>query len=141
MDRYHELLGNKRRFTLHATVAILSYIIFGLVSPLTYGFSFRVTDNKEYKLIAVAVAALVCITLLAIAKAYVQKPPKTYAKTVFYYICIGVMSSGVSYVIGVFVKKLLERLGLFEGSVVDPVQPSGYGLIESVAGKSSWAPY
>ncbi|KAL5717791.1 hypothetical protein ACHQM5_010756 [Ranunculus cassubicifolius] len=129
MDRYHELLGNKRRFTLHATVAILSYIIFGLVSPLTYGFSFRVTDNKEYKLIAVAVAALVCITLLAIAKA------------LFYYICIGVMSSGVSYVIGVFVKKLLERLGLFEASAVDPVQPSGYGLIESVAGKSSWAPY
>ncbi|PIA35038.1 hypothetical protein AQUCO_03700345v1 [Aquilegia coerulea] len=140
VDRYQELLGRRTSFGLHSTVAVLSYLVFGLVAPITYGFSFRKSDNKEYKLIAVAVASLLCITLLAFAKAYVRKPPKAYIQTVLYFVSIGVMSSGLSYVIGMLIKELLDKLGLFEPIVIDPVPPSSFYL-EQMAVKPSWGSY
>ncbi|KAF5177651.1 membrane protein of ER body-like protein [Thalictrum thalictroides] len=139
IDRYQEVLGRRANFRLHSTVAVLSYLIFGLVAPITYGFSFRKSDNKEYKLIAVAAASLVCITLLAIAKAYVRKPPKAYIKTVLYFVSIGVMSSGLSYVIGQLIKELLDKLGWFEPIVIDPVPPPSF--YEQMAVKSSWGSF
>lgn len=60
-DRYKELFGRRENFVIHATVAILSYIIVGLVPHLVYGFSFRKNDNKELKLAVVPVASLLCI--------------------------------------------------------------------------------
>ncbi|KAF5187232.1 Membrane protein of er body-like protein, partial [Thalictrum thalictroides] len=139
VDRYHELLGRRTSFGLHSTVAVLSYLIFGLMAPITYGFSFRNSDNKEYKLIAVAAASLMCITLLAFAKAYVRKTPKAYIKTILYFVSIGVMSSGLSYVIGKLIKELLDKLGWFEPIVIDPAPPSSF--YEQMAVKSSWGSY
>ncbi|XP_038711111.1 membrane protein of ER body-like protein isoform X2 [Tripterygium wilfordii] len=109
-DRYQELLGRRENFALHATLAILSFIIFGLLPPVIYGFSFGKSDNRDYKLAAVGVAGLVCIALLAIAKVYVQKPPKSYIKTVTYYLSIGIASSGAAYLAGELIGKVLEKL-------------------------------
>ncbi|KAL7162971.1 hypothetical protein ACSBR2_039136 [Camellia fascicularis] len=39
LDKYQELLGRRENFLLHATVAILSFLIFGLLPPVIYGFS------------------------------------------------------------------------------------------------------
>ncbi|KAF5749434.1 membrane protein of ER body-like protein [Tripterygium wilfordii] len=109
-DRYWELLGRRENFALHATVAILSFIIFGLLPPVIYGFSFRESDNRDYKLAAVGVAGLLCIALLAIAKVYLQKPPKSYIKTVTYYLSIGIASSGAAYLAGELIEKVLEMV-------------------------------
>ncbi|KAG8641961.1 hypothetical protein MANES_12G047100v8 [Manihot esculenta] len=116
-ERYEELLGKRQNFILHATIVLLSFIVFGLVPPVVYGFSFHKSDNKDYKLAAVAAASLLCITLLAIGKAYVQKPPKNYLITVLKYAVIGVMASGVSYVAGDLVKKIIEKSGFFQSDV------------------------
>ncbi|KAF6156809.1 hypothetical protein GIB67_033278 [Kingdonia uniflora] len=121
VDRYQDVLGHRRNFRLHATVVVISYLIFGLLPPLTYGFSFRQSDNREYKMIAVASASLFCVFLLAIGKAHVGKPPKSYIKTIMYYLSIGVMASGLSYFAGVLVHRLLERLGWFKASAAAPV--------------------
>lgn len=117
LDKYREILGRRENFLLHATVAIISYIIFGLIPPVIYGFSFRESSDRFFKLIAGAVASLLCITVLAVAKAYVQSPPKSYIKTVFYYIALGFTASSASYVAGDMINKLIQKLGWISSGV------------------------
>ncbi|XP_011018369.1 PREDICTED: membrane protein of ER body 1-like [Populus euphratica] len=136
VDRYQELLGRRENFLLHATIALLSFLVFGLVPPAVYGFTFMETDDKNFKLAAVAVASLLCITILAIGKAYIQKPPKHYLKTVLHYFVTGIMASGVSYVVGDLARKLIEKLGWFESGEAVPVR-----LAEMSSGRLAWASY
>ncbi|KAI7984093.1 Membrane protein of ER body 1 [Camellia lanceoleosa] len=119
VDGYKELLGQRKNFLLHATVAVLAFLIFGLIPPVAYGFSFRQTDDKDLKLVVVAAASLLCIAILAIGKAYIQKKPNfyTYIKTVLYYISMAVMASGISYAAGELIKRLVEELAWFDSSV------------------------
>ncbi|TKY68652.1 Membrane protein of ER body 1 [Spatholobus suberectus] len=118
VDRYNELLGQRENFILHAFIAVLSFIVFGLVPPVVYGFSFRESDDKDFKVAAVAGASLLCITLLSIAKAYIKRPNSymTYFKTVLYYVSTGAVASVLSYLAGDLVKKLIEKLGWFESA-------------------------
>lgn len=116
VDRYQKVLGKKDNFLLHASVAILSFIVFGLVPPVVYSFSFRQSNNRDLKMAAVAVASLLCIIILAIGKAYTQKPPK-YLKTLLYYVAIGIGVGGVSYLAGDLIDKLIEKLGWFSSNV------------------------
>ncbi|KAL6340018.1 hypothetical protein AAG906_038853 [Vitis piasezkii] len=136
MDRYYRQLGQRENFKLHATVVVLSFLLFGLVAPVTYGFSFLKSGNKDMKLVAVAAASLLCITMLAIGKAYIQKASSFYGyiKTILYYVIAGFMASGVSYVVGDLIKKLLEKLGLFESA-------STLSLPGTALAKSGWGFY
>ncbi|XP_052170585.1 uncharacterized protein LOC127786887 isoform X3 [Diospyros lotus] len=130
-DRYQELLGQRGKFSLHAPFAILSYLIFGLLPPVIYGFSFRESDNRDFKLIAVAASSLLCIILLATGKAYTQRPPRSYIKTVMYYVVAGFMASGVSYAVGDLIKELLEKLGWLSSdsalALTIPLQQQAWG--------------
>ncbi|KAL2921563.1 Membrane protein of ER body-like protein [Bienertia sinuspersici] len=128
-------LGRRDHFLLHAVVAILSYITFGLLSPVIYGFSFRKSDNKNYKLATLAAASLVCITVLSIGKAYVRRPRK-YIKTIFYYISMGFMVSGVGYVAGDLINMLLKKLGVFDANA--PVAMPG---LDTGVVKGAWSSY
>lgn len=111
--------------------------MFGLVAPITYGFSFRKSDNRDYKLAAVAAASLVCIVLLALGKARVGS--KSYIKTAVYYLVMGVAASGISFLVGELVDKLLGELRLFKsGSSSNSV--SG-GLRGTSLSGSGWALY
>ncbi|XP_073103074.1 membrane protein of ER body-like protein isoform X2 [Elaeis guineensis] len=121
--RYWEVLGRRANFKLHATIAILSYLLVGIMPPLIYGFSFRESNNTEYKLIAVAAAGLLCISLLAIGKAHV-KPQKAYIKYLLSYLSLGVSASGLSYVAGLMISRLLEKLGLFDSNASVSAPPS-----------------
>ncbi|WJZ91261.1 hypothetical protein VitviT2T_010350 [Vitis vinifera] len=131
--RYHRELGLKENFIRHATVAVLSFLLFGLVAPVTYSFSFLKSGNKDLKLVAVAAASLVCISVLAIGKAYTQKASGFfgYMKTVSSFVIPGFMASGVSYVVGDLIKKLLEKLGLFESSSAFALSLPGTATPES----------
>ncbi|XP_028765267.1 membrane protein of ER body-like protein [Neltuma alba] len=81
--------------------------------PLVYGLTFYEINNKDLTLVAVAGASVICITLLSIAKTYIQRPNSylTYLKTVIYYLSTGALSSVLSYLAGVLIRKLLEKLG------------------------------
>lgn len=115
VNKYQEQLGRRENFILHAIFAVLSFLVFGLIPPATYGFAFDKTNNKDMTIVAVAAASLLCIILLAIGKAYIQKPPKfyIYLKTIVYYVSTAVLVSGVSYAVGDLIKKLLENFGWF----------------------------
>ncbi|XP_028555450.1 membrane protein of ER body-like protein isoform X2 [Dendrobium catenatum] len=138
--RYWKLLGRKSNFGLHATVAIMSYLFFGLLPPLIYGFSFRESDLKEDKTIAVAFSSLLCIALLSIGKAHVSEP-KSYIKTFLYYLGLGFSASGISYVAGVLLHRFLLQLGLFEhdAPLPLPLPPPSIDLFGMSSGLSSWA--
>lgn len=137
-DRYYQELGSRGKFPLHATLAVVSYLVFGLVAPITYGFSFRQSDDRDYKLAAVAAACLPCILLLALGKAHVGS--KSYIKTALHYLTMGVTASGVSFLVGVLVDWLLERLGLFESGSSSTSFSGGFRLM-SPPPVSGWASY
>ncbi|XP_050252664.1 uncharacterized protein LOC126699121 isoform X1 [Quercus robur] len=138
VDRYQEVLGQKRNFILHASVAILSFLVFGLVPPVVYGFSFYESDNRDLKLAAVAAASLLCITLLAIVKAYIQKPTDwyNYITNILYYLAIALGVSGISFLAGYLVRKLIEKLGWFESNVAATLSLPEMNLV-----KPAWASY
>nr|XP_016497614.1 PREDICTED: membrane protein of ER body 2-like isoform X3 [Nicotiana tabacum] len=137
-DRYGELLGQRKHFLLHATFALLSYFIFGLVPPVVYGFAFRKSDDRDYKLIAVAAASLLCIIILAAAKAYTQGANKfsRYLKTIVSYITAAGMASGVGYAAGHLIKRLMDHLGWFDSNPA----PSLF-IPETISQNPAWASY
>ncbi|KAJ0512409.1 putative Ccc1 family protein [Helianthus annuus] len=115
--KYKALLGQVNHFPLHAFFAILSFLVFGMVPPIAYRYSYHETKDKEYTLAVVALASLLCVLLLAILKAYINKCTVfKYFKTTVYYIIIAVLVSGVSYVVGNLVARLLEEPGWFATS-------------------------
>ncbi|XP_019449002.1 PREDICTED: membrane protein of ER body 1-like isoform X2 [Lupinus angustifolius] len=139
VDRYNELLGQRKNLYLHAFITIISFIVFGLVPPAVYGFSFHENGDKDFKkLIAVVVASLLCITLLSIAKAYTQKSNTfvAYFKTVIYYVSSGAVCLVLSYLAGDLVKKLLEKVSWLEPS-------SNFGLhVQGMSvQKTEWSSY
>ncbi|KAL8232934.1 hypothetical protein R6Q57_002712 [Mikania cordata] len=116
-NKYKELLGQVDYFPLHVFFAILSFLVFGMVPPVAYGLSFHETNDKDYTIMVVAIASLVCVALLAIFKAYINKCRVfEYFKTVVYHITAAVSVSGLSYVAGNMLTRLMEEYGLFDMS-------------------------
>ncbi|CAI9292014.1 unnamed protein product [Lactuca saligna] len=125
-DRYQQLLGRRVDFPLHVLVSLLSYLVFGFLPPVVYGFSFRESNDKDFKLLTVAAASIVCIMILAAGKAYVQSLNRSYIKTISYYMAFGFAVSGVSYLFGGLIMELLDTIGLFppaSGPVLNPSFP------------------
>ncbi|XP_038898255.1 uncharacterized protein LOC120085971 isoform X2 [Benincasa hispida] len=116
IDRYEVVLGNRENYILHFTLAIFSFVLFGLVPPLVYGFSFTKSNDKDLKLAAVAGASLLCVILLAFGKAYIQRPNRwdVYVKIVASYIVIAAGAGGFSYLAGDLIDKLIKKYGWFE---------------------------
>ncbi|XP_066378669.1 membrane protein of ER body-like protein [Miscanthus floridulus] len=129
-------LGRRSKYQLHMVIAILSYILFGLLPPVIYGLSFRTSDNRENKMLVVAAVSLLCIALLAIGKAHVKRP-RTYFTTLLYYLSIGFSSSGLSYVAGVLITKLLAHFGIIDQGGASAPAPPGLSFPEAAA----WASY
>lgn len=136
-DHYEQQLGRPGHFLLHATITIISYLVFGLMSPIIYGFSFYKSDNKYLKLATLAAVSLVSITLLSTGKAYVQRPPKAYMKTVFSYIGLGIMVAGPGYLAGDLANMLLKKLAVFDSVS----SSSSMALVEGTLVKGAWSSY
>ena len=66
----------------------------------------------------VAASSLSAIIILASGKAYVKRTPKSYIKTVLYYVMMGLMVSGISYEAGNLINMFLEKLDVFHSSFV-----------------------
>ncbi|XP_008458056.2 uncharacterized protein LOC103497596 isoform X1 [Cucumis melo] len=137
VDRYEVVLGNRENYILHFVLAIFSFVLFGLVPPLVYGFSFTKSNDKDLKLAAVAGASLLCITLLALGKAYIQRPNRwdVYIKTVVSYIVIAAGAGGFSYLAGNLIDKCVKKYGWFEEN---PAFNLGLPLPEMSLVKAAW---
>uniref|UniRef100_A0ACD5ZQK0 Uncharacterized protein n=1 Tax=Avena sativa TaxID=4498 RepID=A0ACD5ZQK0_AVESA len=135
-------LGHRSKSQLHMVMALLSYIVFGLLPPVLYGLSFRESNDRENKMMAVAGASLACIALLALGKAHVsmQKP---YFKKLVYYLTIAVSSSGLSYVAGVLITRVLVYYGIVEEGPSAPPAPPGVMMFPRAVGSqtSAWSSF
>ncbi|XP_017419944.2 membrane protein of ER body-like protein isoform X2 [Vigna angularis] len=117
-DRYEELLGRRENFTVHAFLAVLSFIIFGSVPLVVYSLLISKHYYDEYNIAAVAASSVVCIILLAMGKAYTSTPPKSYIKTVLHYVSLALATCGVSYIAGDLAKVLLDKISGSESGYV-----------------------
>ncbi|XP_044443400.1 membrane protein of ER body-like protein isoform X2 [Triticum aestivum] len=142
VGHYWLQLGRRSKARLHMILALLSYIVFGLLPPILYGLSFRESNDRENKMMAVAGASLVCIALLALGKAHVKAAPRTYFKTLMYYLTVAVSSSGLSCVVGVLITRLLVHFEIIEqGGSAAPPSP-GLSFPHSVGAQTSaWASF
>lgn len=98
-----------RNLWLNGSIAILSFIIFGMAAPITFGFTFRELDDRDYKIYATCAVAIVCVVLLGSAKAYVNKL-NTWT-TVWVLLATGFLSAVTGYFAGDYVTKLLKKYG------------------------------
>ncbi|CAH9074532.1 unnamed protein product [Cuscuta europaea] len=130
-EEYQEVLGQRKDFPLHLIVAVLSYLTFGLTPPAIYGFAFHERDDRDMKLLVVAVASFVCIIFLAIGRAYTRRANtfKDYLLTVLQYIVVAAMASGVAYAVGHLFGRLMDELGWFDSA---PTTPSSGLLLSNV---------
>ncbi|KAF5797433.1 putative Ccc1 family protein [Helianthus annuus] len=114
--KYKELLGEVNYFPLHVFFTILSFVVFGMVPPVAYGYSFHETNDKDFTVVIVAIASLVCVSLLAIFKAYFNRCTSffQYIKTVVYYITTVVLVSCVFYIAGNLLTRFIEEHGFFD---------------------------
>ena len=117
-DRYQELLGRRANFVLHLVVVILSFLIFGSVPFVIYGILISKNYNKEVKLAAVAATSLVCIILLATGKVYTPRQPKSYIKTLSYYVLLAITAAGVSYIAGGLIEDILKKFSQSESGLL-----------------------
>ncbi|CAK9151544.1 unnamed protein product [Ilex paraguariensis] len=136
VDWYQELLGRRQNFLFYAAAAVLSFLVVGLLPPVIYGFSFQRSDDRDLKLVAVAATSLLCIILLSIGKAYVQRPPKSYITTAVYYVMIEFGVSAVSFAVGNLIMKLLEKLRLCQSNSLVTLP-----LLKTEPVKPLWASY
>ncbi|KAM0920521.1 hypothetical protein ACQ4PT_007473 [Festuca glaucescens] len=136
-------LGRRSKAQLHMVMALLSYIVFGLLPPVLYGLSFRKSNDRENKMMAVAAASLACIALLALGKAHVKSRPRTYFKTLMYYLTIAVSCSGLSYFAGVLITRILVSYGVIDEGASGAPAPPGLSLFPHAVGAetSAWASF
>ncbi|WJX63464.1 hypothetical protein P8452_48349 [Trifolium repens] len=134
-DRYQELLGSRSNFVFHAVIAVLSFLIFGSVPLVIYGVLINKNYYDEVKLAIVAATSIACIILLTIGKVYTARPPKSYIKTVLYYVIMAVAASGISYIAGKLIKDLLDKFSHSE---------SGFAItmpISDTSMETAWMSY
>ncbi|GKD50554.1 ribonuclease H-like domain-containing protein, partial [Tanacetum coccineum] len=99
--KYREQLGRVNYFPLHAGFAILSFIVFGMIPPVS--FLFLETSSKDLSMALVEVVSLLSVALLAIFKvsAINYKDYFQYVINLAYYLASAVSRSICSYLAGV----------------------------------------
>ncbi|XP_050904766.1 membrane protein of ER body-like protein isoform X3 [Lathyrus oleraceus] len=132
-DRYQELLGQRSNFVFHAVIAVFSFLIFGSVPLIIYGVLINKSYYDEVKLAIVAASSVACIILLTIGKVYTQRPPKSYFKTVLYYVSMALAASGLSFIAGKLIKDVIDKFSKSE---------SGFAIAMPISDtKTAWMSY
>lgn len=105
-----------------------------MVPPIAYGFSFHETNDKDLTLLVVAIMSLLCVSVLAICKAYINKCTIfEYFKIVVYYITTTISVAGLSFVAGNLITRLMEEYGLFETSSSGAISLLSHATSSSLA--------
>ena len=116
VDTYEQVFGDRQNHRLHLTVAIISFLILGLVPPLLYGFTFRKPEDKFLKIPTVTIVSVLCIGLLGVGKAYIEKPENclVYVHIIGGCIADAIGTSAVTTFGGELIQNYVDRAGWFD---------------------------
>ncbi|CAN5953579.1 unnamed protein product [Sphagnum jensenii] len=67
-------------FLLNGCLAFLSFLVFGSLPTLTFGFSFRQSNNHDYKMLATVVVSVISVMLLGCAKVFAKGQSSSVTK-------------------------------------------------------------
>lgn len=115
-ERYEDVFGDRKNYGLHFTVAILSFVLFGLVPPLVYGFTFCKPEDKILKIPTVTIVTVFCTGLLGVGKAYIQKATNCveYVNIIGKCIVDAIGTSVLTTLGGDLIEKYFEQARWFE---------------------------
>lgn len=110
------MFGDRKNYRLHFSVAILSFIVFGLVPPLVYGFTFCKPEQKTLKIPTVTIVTVLCIALLGVAKAYIERKTSCpeYINIMGKCIVDALGTTVLSTIGGDLIGNYIEKTGWFE---------------------------
>jgi hypothetical protein len=106
---FRETVGQS--FLLNGCVAFLSFLVFGSLPMLTFGFSFRRSNNHEYKMLATIGVSVIAVVLLGCAKVYAKVTQQSYFATLSALIITGVVAAVAGFYTGELFSKLLALFG------------------------------
>eukprot|EP00252_Welwitschia_mirabilis_P011382 TRINITY_DN255_c0_g1_i2.p1 TRINITY_DN255_c0_g1~~TRINITY_DN255_c0_g1_i2.p1 ORF type:complete len:918 (-),score=229.35 TRINITY_DN255_c0_g1_i2:292-3045(-) len=107
-NEFTESVGHS--FWFNGSMALLSYLVVGSLAPITYGLSFRKSNDILHKFLLTSGVSLITMILLALGKARVAK--RSYIRTVTLYVITGFWASVAGFFAGEYIKKLLEKWGV-----------------------------
>lgn len=94
---------------VHGCLSFLSFLFFGALAPITYGFSFRKATSTYYKMVATCFVALVSIVLLGAANAHVKS--KSTVRVISILVVTGILAVIAGYEAGDYAVRLLDYCG------------------------------
>jgi lysylphosphatidylglycerol synthetase-like protein (DUF2156 family) len=107
--RFKETVGQS--FLLNGCLAFLSFLVFGSLPTLTFGFSFRQSNNHDYKMLATVVVSVISVVLLGCAKVFAKVTQQSYFATLSALIMTGVVAAVAGFYTGEYFSKLLAQFG------------------------------
>ncbi|CAM6019688.1 unnamed protein product [Sphagnum balticum] len=107
--RFRETVGQS--FLLNGCLAFLSFLVFGSLPTLTFGFSFRQSNNHDYKMLATVVVSVISVVLLGCAKVFAKVTQQSYFATLSALIMTGVVAAVAGFYTGEYFSKLLAQFG------------------------------
>lgn len=110
-SRFRESVGPS--FWANGFLAIVSFLIFGALPPFVFGFTFRESNDHDYKMGATVVASVIAITLLGCGKVASKMTELSYRRTISTLILTGVAAAVAGFYTGEYISKLLEKYGIF----------------------------
>ncbi|CAK9858926.1 unnamed protein product [Sphagnum jensenii] len=107
--QFTETVGQS--FLLNGCLAFLSFLVFGSLPTLTFGFSFRQSNNHDYKMLATVVVSVISVMLLGCAKVFAKVTQRSYFATLSALIMTGVVAAVAGFYTGEYFSKLLAQFG------------------------------
>lgn len=109
--RFRESVGPS--FWVNGFLAIVSFLIFGALPPLMFGFTFRESNDHDYKMGATVIVSVIAVTLLGCGKVASKMTELSYKRTISTLILTGVAAAVAGFYTGEYISKLLDKYGIF----------------------------
>ena len=93
---------------------MISFLFFGLLPVLTFGFSFRQLNDHDYKMAATVLASVVAVVFLGCGKVAAKMTELSYARTLITLVSTGIVAAVAAFYTGGYISKLLAKYGILD---------------------------
>ncbi|KAG0555238.1 hypothetical protein KC19_12G154700 [Ceratodon purpureus] len=110
--RFQQSVGP--RFWINGFLAMISFLFFGALPVLAFGFSFRELNDHDYKMVATVVVSTIAIIFLGCGKVAAKMTDLSYRRTLTTLISTGIVAAVAGFYTGEYISKLLEKYGILD---------------------------